>query len=201
MTVAVRVERGDAVAPLRAARIPRAAAARVDDPAALAIAKVQDIRTIVDDEDVRVAVAVCVERGDAIAASRVGRISGPAAARVDGPAAFAIAKVQVIRLAIVDNEDVRVTVAVRVERGDAVAVSRAARIAGSAAARVLGPAALAIAKVQVIRLKYVDDEDVRVTVAVRVERGDAVATLSVACLLYTSPSPRDGLLSRMPSSA
>ena len=24
---------------------------------------------------------------------------------------------------------------------------------------------------------------------------------SVACLLYTSPSPRDGLLSRMPSSA
>ena len=26
-------------------------------------------------------------------------------------------------------------------------------------------------------------------------------TLSYACLLYTSPSPRDGLLSRMPSSA
>ena len=26
-------------------------------------------------------------------------------------------------------------------------------------------------------------------------------TLSVHCLLYTSPSPRDGLLSRMPSSA
>ena len=25
--------------------------------------------------------------------------------------------------------------------------------------------------------------------------------LSAACLLYTSPSPRDGLLSRMPSSA
>ena len=25
--------------------------------------------------------------------------------------------------------------------------------------------------------------------------------LSIACLLYTSPSPRDGLLSRMPSSA
>ena len=25
--------------------------------------------------------------------------------------------------------------------------------------------------------------------------------LSVICLLYTSPSPRDGLLSRMPSSA
>ena len=29
----------------------------------------------------------------------------------------------------------------------------------------------------------------------------AVATLTKACLLYTSPSPRDGLLSRMPSSA
>ena len=27
------------------------------------------------------------------------------------------------------------------------------------------------------------------------------ATLSQICLLYTSPSPRDGLLSRMPSSA
>ena len=27
------------------------------------------------------------------------------------------------------------------------------------------------------------------------------ATLYPACLLYTSPSPRDGLLSRMPSSA
>ena len=26
-------------------------------------------------------------------------------------------------------------------------------------------------------------------------------TLGVSCLLYTSPSPRDGLLSRMPSSA
>ena len=30
--------------------------------------------------------------------------------------------------------------------------------------------------------------------------GDGVAT-DDACLLYTSPSPRDGLLSRMPSSA
>ena len=28
-----------------------------------------------------------------------------------------------------------------------------------------------------------------------------VLDLSVDCLLYTSPSPRDGLLSRMPSSA
>ena len=28
-----------------------------------------------------------------------------------------------------------------------------------------------------------------------------VSTLAKSCLLYTSPSPRDGLLSRMPSSA
>ena len=35
-------------------------------------------------------------------------------------------------------------------------------------------------------------------------RGEALAEaqlLSKICLLYTSPSPRDGLLSRMPSSA
>ena len=31
--------------------------------------------------------------------------------------------------------------------------------------------------------------------------GGLARTLSVFCLLYTSPSPRDGLLSRMPSSA
>ena len=31
--------------------------------------------------------------------------------------------------------------------------------------------------------------------------GYAIGGLSVGCLLYTSPSPRDGLLSRMPSSA
>ena len=29
----------------------------------------------------------------------------------------------------------------------------------------------------------------------------AISTIGIACLLYTSPSPRDGLLSRMPSSA
>ena len=30
---------------------------------------------------------------------------------------------------------------------------------------------------------------------------DQIPQLDVSCLLYTSPSPRDGLLSRMPSSA
>ena len=32
-------------------------------------------------------------------------------------------------------------------------------------------------------------------------RGDCLGVRGIACLLYTSPSPRDGLLSRMPSSA
>ena len=33
------------------------------------------------------------------------------------------------------------------------------------------------------------------------EHPSTIGLLSVVCLLYTSPSPRDGLLSRMPSSA
>ena len=36
---------------------------------------------------------------------------------------------------------------------------------------------------------------------VDVQTEDAIITLLCDCLLYTSPSPRDGLLSRMPSSA
>ena len=35
----------------------------------------------------------------------------------------------------------------------------------------------------------------------RVGVEQATRTMDQACLLYTSPSPRDGLLSRMPSSA
>ena len=38
-------------------------------------------------------------------------------------------------------------------------------------------------------------------VAQAVKRARHLALLPYACLLYTSPSPRDGLLSRMPSSA
>ena len=34
-----------------------------------------------------------------------------------------------------------------------------------------------------------------------IEAVDVVVADGVVCLLYTSPSPRDGLLSRMPSSA
>ena len=43
-----------------------------------------------------------------------------------------------------------------------------------------------------------DTSDQRLDVIVDVEPG---ASLDPRCLLYTSPSPRDGLLSRMPSSA
>ena len=35
----------------------------------------------------------------------------------------------------------------------------------------------------------------------KTESGEIVALGAYRCLLYTSPSPRDGLLSRMPSSA
>ena len=40
-------------------------------------------------------------------------------------------------------------------------------------------------------------------VSFEVERGETLSLVgeSGCCLLYTSPSPRDGLLSRMPSSA
>ena len=38
-------------------------------------------------------------------------------------------------------------------------------------------------------------------VARNLERREATVERSNVCLLYTSPSPRDGLLSRMPSSA
>ena len=44
-----------------------------------------------------------------------------------------------------------------------------------------------------------------VTEGQEIEKNDPVVTIesdkSSVCLLYTSPSPRDGLLSRMPSSA
>ena len=37
--------------------------------------------------------------------------------------------------------------------------------------------------------------------SVRREAGELEVRFDLTCLLYTSPSPRDGLLSRMPSSA
>ena len=45
------------------------------------------------------------------------------------------------------------------------------------------------------------DEDVIDNVLDLLEFGIPAKTLAKSCLLYTSPSPRDGLLSRMPSSA
>ena len=48
--------------------------------------------------------------------------------------------------------------------------------------------------------RYASDYD-KLTEAITRKRADRMALLNGACLLYTSPSPRDGLLSRMPSSA
>ena len=48
------------------------------------------------------------------------------------------------------------------------------------------------------------DPSVRLVKALILGHGDTVQNLDTdmwTCLLYTSPSPRDGLLSRMPSSA
>ena len=43
--------------------------------------------------------------------------------------------------------------------------------------------------------------EITVTLPASPSAGDVIAVKDYACLLYTSPSPRDGLLSRMPSSA
>src|SRR5680860_1281443 len=45
-----------------------------------------------------------------------------------------------------------------------------------------------------------DNEEVEVFTGYRVQHNNALGPYK-GCLLYTSPSPRDGLLSRMPSSA
>ena len=45
------------------------------------------------------------------------------------------------------------------------------------------------------------DGFMRALVSVWTDSGFAALTWENCCLLYTSPSPRDGLLSRMPSSA
>ena len=46
-----------------------------------------------------------------------------------------------------------------------------------------------------------DNEDISVRKDQDVPPTASIFISSEACLLYTSPSPRDGLLSRMPSSA
>ena len=49
-------------------------------------------------------------------------------------------------------------------------------------------------------LKYLEANNIPVDIITGTSFGAIVGGL-YACLLYTSPSPRDGLLSRMPSSA
>ena len=51
-----------------------------------------------------------------------------------------------------------------------------------------------------ILLKYSDEDNIEESKELILERGDKFHVYR-GCLLYTSPSPRDGLLSRMPSSA
>ena len=50
-----------------------------------------------------------------------------------------------------------------------------------------------------VRIAYIDFNEIIEEIS---DYREAIQSLeSKACLLYTSPSPRDGLLSRMPSSA
>ena len=98
---------------------------------------------------------------------------------------------QIIRLTIVDDQNVRVTVAVGIERCRATAASCAAGIPRATAARVNAPSAFAIAKPQIIGLKIVDDQDVRVTVAVDVERGRAIAVSCVGGIPRTAATRVD----------
>ena len=50
--------------------------------------------------------------------------------------------------------------------------------------------------------KRLKDKNILVTAAGQgIGKATAIAFHNEGCLLYTSPSPRDGLLSRMPSSA
>ena len=70
---------------------------------------------------------------------------------------------------------------------------------------VLSPRGGGTAVVLGIEASVTDDELARaissITQPVLAELDFTEGELSVSCLLYTSPSPRDGLLSRMPSSA
>ena len=53
--------------------------------------------------------------------------------------------------------------------------------------------------------KWQDHNESDIKIAFQIEHlknlSKKLAELNISCLLYTSPSPRDGLLSRMPSSA
>ena len=63
------------------------------------------------------------------------------------------------------------------------------------------PAQQADAKLKLLELQQ-SGELASMTAQTDINKIEAQSTsLFVSCLLYTSPSPRDGLLSRMPSSA
>ena len=68
----------------------------------------------------------------------------------------------------------------------------------------LGASAVAPGREQIARVAVngviTDDRD-RDEMLAAIADDDAVRAVVLRCLLYTSPSPRDGLLSRMPSSA
>ena len=49
--------------------------------------------------------------------------------------------------------------------------------------------------------QHLNRSDIRVEPSTGVVKQGVPLALTLNCLLYTSPSPRDGLLSRMPSSA
>ena len=76
-------------------------------------------------------------------------------------------------------------------------------IAAAAAAIALAPAAaLAGPYVNVeANAGWVGDDYTSTTTDIHVGYEGEVGTASYYCLLYTSPSPRDATLSRMPSSA
>ena len=70
-------------------------------------------------------------------------------------------------------------------------------------------AALAIFSIAIIGLSGANTQSIKTTDRVTdktyagfvADNQLVLARLRIPCLLYTSPSPRDGLLSRMPSSA
>ena len=92
-------------------------------------------------------------------------------------------------------------------------VSAQAAVAAAAAPAAGGDAAAAEEQTEFdVVLSSIGEKKVNVIKAVRAITGlglkeakelvdGAPSTIKEACLLYTSPSPRDGLLSRMPSSA
>ena len=55
--------------------------------------------------------------------------------------------------------------------------------------------------IETLHLRMKEHAKNALNVATFLEKHPKIESVSYACLLYTSPSPRDGLLSRMPSSA